>query len=453
MSIHAPFGRQGLDTRVGSREHLEGIPVVQRVTDLLADLDGKIGADSGSILASVTAELSRMTGGTCLAVVMDKDPSTSRVVVGDYASPARVAYVERFAASLDKPGRVPTAGLFMRVVETSRPVLVPSVSFEEFLILLTDTSRKYMSEHPLPVPFKTVGMLLVPMRARNAIVGALGHLRLDRGDPPSDEDVPWMQEIADRVAVVLENIRIRATANDRLQRWHAIRNVADALASSRDLRVVLQTIARQATAGLRADAADVLRLDPSTGRLVVEAATGFRSTTVRALGLELAPQMADRLVTGSAAASKELDSIGLIRRRSLFESEGFKAHRSSPLVARGQFVGVLEIFHRSDLEPDEEWIDFVDLMATYAGLATANSDAEFARSVEFPHRTGANFSLSPIQRDILGHVVEGATNQEIGEKVHLSESTVKSHVRQILNKVGVTNRTELARRATQLGLI
>ncbi len=432
---------------------MEGIPVVQKVTDLLADLDGKIGADSGSILASVTAELSRLTAGTCIAVVMDRDPTTSRVVVGDYSSPARVAYVDRYTASLDSPGRVATAGLFLRVIETSRHVLVPSVSFDEFLTLLTDSSRKYLSEHPLPVPVKTVGLLLVPMRARNAIVGALGHLRMDGPDPPGDEDVPWMQEIADRVAVVLENIRIRGAAHDRLERWHAIRNVADALASSRDLRVILQEIAKQAAAGLRADAADLLRLDPNTGRLVVEAATGFRSASIRALGLALTPQMADQAVIGRGGALKELDSIGHIRRRSLFESEGFKAHRSSSMVARGQFFGVLEIFHRTDPEPDEEWIDFVDLMATYAGLAIANSNVDSAGSVGLPRGIGANFDLSPMQRNILGLVVEGATNQEIGEKVHLSESTVKSHVRQILNKVGVTNRTELARRATQLGLV
>jgi DNA-binding CsgD family transcriptional regulator/GAF domain-containing protein len=432
---------------------LEGIPVVQRVTDLLADLDGKIGADSGSILAAVTAELSRLTAGTCIAVVMDRDPSTSRVVVGDHASPAREAYVERFAASLDSPGRVATAGLFMRVVETSRHVLVPSVSFEEFLTLLTDSSRTYMSAHPLPVPVKTVGLLLVPMRARNAVVGALGHVRLDGAEPPGEEDVPWMQEIADRVAVVLENIRIRAAAHERLERWNAIRNVTDALASSRDVRVILQEIVKQAVAGLRADAADVLRLDPDTGRLVVEASSGFRSASIRALGLALTPQMADQAVISRGGAAKELDSIGQSRRRSLFESEGFKAHRSSPLVARGQFFGVLEIFHRTELEPDQEWIDFVDLMATYAGLAIANSDIDSARSVEFPRHLGANFELNQMQRRILGLVVEGATNQEIGERVYLSESTVKSHVRQILNKVGVTNRTELARRATQLGLV
>ena len=48
-------------------------------------------------------------------------------------------------------------------------------------------------------------------------------------------------------------------------------------------------------------------------------------------------------------------------------------------------------------------------------------------------------------------VVDGATNQDIADKVHLSQNTVKFHVRRILQKSGAINRTELARKATQQG--
>jgi DNA-binding NarL/FixJ family response regulator len=59
--------------------------------------------------------------------------------------------------------------------------------------------------------------------------------------------------------------------------------------------------------------------------------------------------------------------------------------------------------------------------------------------------------MSRLERWILALVVEGATNQDIAEKVHLSENTVKFHVRRILQKAGAINRTELARKATQQG--
>jgi DNA-binding NarL/FixJ family response regulator len=50
-------------------------------------------------------------------------------------------------------------------------------------------------------------------------------------------------------------------------------------------------------------------------------------------------------------------------------------------------------------------------------------------------------------------VVEGWTNEEIGVQVHLSASTIKSHVRRILDKSGAANRTDLARRATREGWV
>jgi DNA-binding NarL/FixJ family response regulator len=47
--------------------------------------------------------------------------------------------------------------------------------------------------------------------------------------------------------------------------------------------------------------------------------------------------------------------------------------------------------------------------------------------------------------------VEGLTNREIAAKVHLSQNTVKFHVRKILQKTGASNRTELASHAIKEG--
>jgi DNA-binding NarL/FixJ family response regulator len=53
-------------------------------------------------------------------------------------------------------------------------------------------------------------------------------------------------------------------------------------------------------------------------------------------------------------------------------------------------------------------------------------------------------SLSARQREILGHVVEGLSNAEIGRRLYLSESTIKQHLRAAYKLLGVSNRTEAA---------
>jgi DNA-binding NarL/FixJ family response regulator len=53
--------------------------------------------------------------------------------------------------------------------------------------------------------------------------------------------------------------------------------------------------------------------------------------------------------------------------------------------------------------------------------------------------------LSARRREILELVVEGLSNAEIGGRLHLSESTIKQHLRAAFKLLGVRNRTEAAK--------
>ena len=60
-------------------------------------------------------------------------------------------------------------------------------------------------------------------------------------------------------------------------------------------------------------------------------------------------------------------------------------------------------------------------------------------------------ALSVRQREILGHVVEGLSNAEIGRRLYLSESTIKQHLRAAYKLLGVKNRTEAANLFRHIG--
>jgi two-component system, NarL family, response regulator DevR len=57
--------------------------------------------------------------------------------------------------------------------------------------------------------------------------------------------------------------------------------------------------------------------------------------------------------------------------------------------------------------------------------------------------------LSPREMDVLGCVIQGMTNRETGQKLNLSEITVRNYLSNILDKLGLKNRTELAAFALQ----
>jgi len=52
--------------------------------------------------------------------------------------------------------------------------------------------------------------------------------------------------------------------------------------------------------------------------------------------------------------------------------------------------------------------------------------------------------LTPQERRIIGLVAEGMTNRQIGEQVHLAEKTVKNYVSNILMKLDLSRRAEVA---------
>ncbi len=58
--------------------------------------------------------------------------------------------------------------------------------------------------------------------------------------------------------------------------------------------------------------------------------------------------------------------------------------------------------------------------------------------------------LTPQERRILGHIGEGLTNRQIGEEMFLAEKTVKNYVSNLLSKMGMSRRTEVAAFAARL---
>jgi DNA-binding CsgD family transcriptional regulator/N-acetylneuraminic acid mutarotase len=63
------------------------------------------------------------------------------------------------------------------------------------------------------------------------------------------------------------------------------------------------------------------------------------------------------------------------------------------------------------------------------------------------------FDLSEREQEILKLLATGASNKEIAQRLFISPNTVKVHVRNIFNKIGVVSRTEAALYALRKGLI
>ncbi len=61
--------------------------------------------------------------------------------------------------------------------------------------------------------------------------------------------------------------------------------------------------------------------------------------------------------------------------------------------------------------------------------------------------------LTQREKDVLQHVASGSRNRDIGERLFISEETVKVHVKHIMEKLGANDRTEAVTIAIRRGII
>lgn len=65
----------------------------------------------------------------------------------------------------------------------------------------------------------------------------------------------------------------------------------------------------------------------------------------------------------------------------------------------------------------------------------------------------ATEALSPREIEVLQQVAKGASNREIAAALYISENTVKTHLRNIMDKLHLVNRSQAAAYAVRAGLV
>lgn len=76
---------------------------------------------------------------------------------------------------------------------------------------------------------------------------------------------------------------------------------------------------------------------------------------------------------------------------------------------------------------------------------------EFARLKQKERDPGAEMGLTDREEDVLQHVARGSTNKEIAAVFHISENTVSYHIKNILSKLHLRNRSEVVAWAFEHG--
>jgi two-component system, NarL family, response regulator DevR len=102
-------------------------------------------------------------------------------------------------------------------------------------------------------------------------------------------------------------------------------------------------------------------------------------------------------------------------------------------------------------------VDVVELVRIIRAVAHGESgfdsrSAEMVRALVAHGGDALESDLTAREREVVGLLAHGLTNREIGTRMFVSESTAKFHVHNVMRKLGVRRRAEVAYAAGKLGL-
>ena len=88
------------------------------------------------------------------------------------------------------------------------------------------------------------------------------------------------------------------------------------------------------------------------------------------------------------------------------------------------------------------------IWAVHAGRSYLPVDVAATVAAQWPSP-----DLSSRETEVLTHIVKGMSNKQIAATLNIAEHTVKNHVKSILSKLGVEDRTQAATSALQRGIV
>lgn len=206
----------------------------------------------------------------------------------------------------------------------------------------------------------------------------------------ADGTTVWV-EVTSRFVINQENshLEVYGTSRDitdrkraekeiefQMQRLQALRTIDLSIIGSFDMKLSLRVILDHLLPLLDVDAADILQIDPYTQALSFVDGRGFHSPTNVIADLKHRHGLAERAIF-EKTVQHHIPNLALAGGEfidhKLLSNEGFVSYYAVPLIAKGDTVGVIEVFARKPLQTDANWLEFLETLAGLAAISIENN--------------------------------------------------------------------------------
>jgi PAS domain S-box-containing protein len=214
--------------------------------------------------------------------------------------------------------------------------------------------------------------IFIPIQSTAGPVGVLV-IEVEQGRQLSQE-INLLTILAEITGNSIHRVQLFEQSQMQVRRLTTLRDIDAAITSSFDLRLTLNILMDQTLNHLNVDAVEIGLYHPDIQSFTYLASTGFQTPSPTRPQVRLGEGLAGQvIVKQSILHVTDLQNAPETRNEPLIRREGFVTYIGIPLIVKGQIKGVFEIFHRSQISPTLDWMEFLHTLAGQAAIAIDNS--------------------------------------------------------------------------------
>lgn len=184
--------------------------------------------NADAVVQSFARLMTERVGDWAVVRLPSDDGVWLRPVAVHHPDPGAVSFLE--ALFRETPLRF-NEGMAGKVAASGDALMIPSIAPEELRNIVRPAFNSWMEFRPM------YGVLVVPMRRRNQVVGTIALIRNRPDVPYTTEDLRFVQNVADRAALALENAQLFHEAQEAVRLREEFLSIA-----SHEMRTPLTTI-------------------------------------------------------------------------------------------------------------------------------------------------------------------------------------------------------------------